>query len=212
MRTSILLIHFCGVAGVLALAGCAASAGGTAAGNHAPAPSGAATVTSAPVASALPVRDTHGNLVTLADLTGHSPSIGQTAGLAESSPGEVAFEGGAASEASSDFDNLEIVGGNLRDKLAVLRVGSDRSESNLLSVFAGVKNKTSQRLELEMQTVYRDKEGRPLGDGRSSWVPITLKPHEATQYRSVALSEDATDFLVRIRHASPPSATTTTGP
>jgi hypothetical protein len=30
---------------------------------------------------------------------------------------------------------------------------------------------------------------------------MTLKPHEQTQYRSVALTPDATDFLVRIRHA-----------
>jgi hypothetical protein len=52
-----------------------------------------------------------------------------------------------------------------------------------------------------VETVYKDKTDHPLSDGRASWIGITLKPHEETQYRSVALSEDATDFMVRIRRA-----------
>lgn len=108
----------------------------------------------------------------------------------------------ATADTSQNFDNLEIMSSGLKTKLAVMRVGSDRNDSNLLSVFAGLKNKSGHRLPLEVQTVYKDKSDHPLTDGRSSWVPLTLKPHEETQYRSVAISEDAADFLVRIRPAA----------
>ena len=105
----------------------------------------------------------------------------------------------------SDFDNLEL-NAALKNKLAVLRVGSGLTESHLLSVFAGVKNKSTRPLTIEVQTIYRDKDGHQLTDGRSSWIPITLRPHQETQYRSMAISEQASDFLVRIRNAAPTPA------
>jgi hypothetical protein len=101
------------------------------------------------------------------------------------------------------FDNLEIVSPGLKSRLTVTRVGSDRTDDNLLTVFAGLKNKSSRPLPIEVQTLYKDKRDHSLSDGRKSWVPLTLKPHEEMQYRSVAISEAATDFVVRIRHAAP---------
>jgi hypothetical protein len=106
-----------------------------------------------------------------------------------------------ATDPSLSFDNLEILTTGLTSQLAVLRVGSNVTDAHLLSVFAGVKNKTPHPLEIEMQTVYIDASGNPLSEGKGSWVPIHLKPHEETQYRSVAISEAAADFTVRIRHA-----------
>jgi hypothetical protein len=134
-----------------------------------------------------------------ASLLAKNPN-GQIIWIGQGIPEDTAAPSTATS--TSDFDNLEVLNESLKDKLSVLRVGSGRSDSNLLSVFAGVKNNTGHRLDLEMQTLYRDKDGHPLSDGRGSWIPISLKPHEEVQYRSVAISEDATDFLVRIRHAS----------
>jgi hypothetical protein len=200
MRRPVLL---CGMAGIAALAGCAGPMA-----QSGPAP-GAVAVNQKPTpATPPPTRDSQGRLVTLASLTQNNPIIGQNEGLADSTPGETAMEAAAASassDSSSDIDNLEIVGDGLKGKLAVLHVGANRNDSNLLSVFAGVKNETGRKLEVEMQTIYRDKDGNSLNDGEN-WVPITLKPHEQTQYRSVALTPDATDFLVRIRHA--PAAVT----
>jgi hypothetical protein len=193
MRLPVLL---CGMAGIAALAGCAGPMA-----QSGPAP-GAVAVNQKPApATPPPTRDDKGHLVTLADLTQNNPVIGQNEGLADSTPGETAMEAAAvSSESSSDIDNLEIVGDGLKGKLEVLHVGANRNDSNLLSVFAGVKNETGRKLEVEMQTIYRDKDGNSLSDG-ANWIPITLKPHGQTQYRSVALSPDATDFLVRIRHA-----------
>lgn len=97
------------------------------------------------------------------------------------------------------FDNVEILTSGLNAKLAVLRVGSDRTATDLLSVFVGLKNKTSRRLEFQVQTLYKDKSGNQLNNGQASWIPMTLKPHEESEYRSAAISEDAVDFLVRIQ-------------
>ena len=195
MRLPVLL---CGMAGIAALAGCAGPMA-----QSGPAP-GAVVVNQKPAPlTPPPTRDDKGHLVTLADLTTGNPVIGQNEGLADSTPGATAMEAAAAaasSDSSSDIDNLEIVGDGLKGKLEVLHMGANRNDSNLLSVFAGVKNETGRKLELEMQTIYRDKDGNSLSNG-ANWIPITLKPHGQTQYRSVALSPDATDFLVRIRHA-----------
>jgi hypothetical protein len=104
-------------------------------------------------------------------------------------------------DTSSAFDNLEFLSPTLKSKLAVVRVGSDRTDSNLLTVFAGVRNKSAKPLDIEVQTIYKDKAGTPLTDGKGGWIPLNLKPHQETQYRSMAISEDATDYVVRIRHA-----------
>jgi hypothetical protein len=113
---------------------------------------------------------------------------------------------GADAEAGFSFDNLEMADNSLNGKLTVLRVGSGRTDDNLLTVFAGVKNETSHPLAIEVQTIYKDKSDNPMTDGKASWVPITLKPHEEFVYRSVAISADAADFLVRIRAAAPAPA------
>jgi hypothetical protein len=182
-----------GSASLLTLAGCAGSAGPVALddGQMPPppkaAPAGFVTPSSTP--ATLLTQNSNGRA---------NPVYGSSE---ESSPVATETASLAAPAMTSGFDNLEIVTPDLKGRVAILRVGSDRTDSNLLSVFAGVRNRTGHRLEIEMQTVYRDKEGKPLTDGLGSWIPITLKPHEETQYRSVAISEDATDFVVRIRHA-----------
>lgn len=107
-----------------------------------------------------------------------------------------------AANTGSSFDNIEILSSSLPAKLVILRVGSDRTSTNLLSVFVGLKNKTPHRLEFQVQTIYKDKLGNQLNDGHASWIPMTLKPHEELEYRSASISEDAVDFFVRIRNNS----------
>jgi len=112
----------------------------------------------------------------------------------------------SGTDAGSGFDNLEIVDAGLTGKMTVLRVGSESSANNLLSVFAGLKNKTAHRFALEVERIYRDKDGNALNAG--SWIPITLKPHEEREYRSTSISEEAVDFLIRVRlaRAAPPAS------
>jgi hypothetical protein len=107
---------------------------------------------------------------------------------------------GGGTDADSSFDNLDIVDSSLNGKVAILRVGSEVEENNLLSVFAGLKNKTAHRLDLEVQTIYKDKDDNALNAG--SWIAFTLRPHEEKEYHSASISELAVDFLVRVRRAS----------
>ena len=85
--------------------------------------------------------------------------------------------------------------------MAILRVGSEPTPTNLLGVFVGLRNKTSHRLELQIQTVYKDRSQNDLNAG--SWINLTLKPHEETEYHSASISDQAVDFMVRIRRAPP---------
>ena len=109
---------------------------------------------------------------------------------------------GKTSENAASFDNVEVLDAGLHAKLAILRAGSDRTATNLLSVFVGLKNKTAHPLGIQVQTIYKDKLDNPLNEGKASWVTMHLKPHEETEYRSASLSEDGADFLVRIRSGS----------
>ena len=117
--------------------------------------------------------------------------------------------GGRAMGSSKDtsFDNIDIVDDTLDGKVAVLRVGSEVGENKLLSVFAGLKNKTAHKLDLEIQTIYKDEFGNALNSG--SWIPFTLKAHEEKEYHSTSISMQAVDFLVRVRHAAPTPAPAT---
>lgn len=114
---------------------------------------------------------------------------------------------GSAAEGSDTFENLELVDSSLGSKLAVTRVGSDRTPINMLSVYAGLKNKTAKPLQIEVQTIYKDSSDTPLSGFHGSWIPIKLKPHEETVYRSVSISADAVDFMIRVRKpvAMPPT-------
>lgn len=107
--------------------------------------------------------------------------------------------GGGATDKDSDFNNIEIVDSALESKVELVRVGSRRNTSNVLEVFAGLRNKTARRVDLEVETIYKDQSGNELNTG--SWMHLTLQPHEQQDYRSAAIQEAAVDFLIRVRRA-----------
>lgn len=112
-------------------------------------------------------------------------------------PGE--SNSGATTDRDSDFNNIEIVDPALPSKIELVRIGSNRGSNNLLGVFAGLKNKTERKLELEIETIYKDQAGNELNTG--SWIHVTVSPHAEQDYRSSAISEAAVDFLIRVRRA-----------
>jgi hypothetical protein len=105
-----------------------------------------------------------------------------------------------ATDADLSFDNIDVIDASLSGKLAVLRVGSDVGANKLLSVFAGLKNKTGHHLDLEIETIYKDTYGNALNSG--SWIPFNLRAHEEKEYHSASISEQAADFLVRVRRTT----------
>ena len=105
-------------------------------------------------------------------------------------------------DAEAGFDNVQVVDPGLDSKISITRVGSDRTNTNLLSVFADLKNLTGHSLSIEAQTLYKDGDGDWIDGGHAGWIPLTLKPHEEFEYRSASLSEEAQDFLVRIKRGA----------
>ena len=91
-------------------------------------------------------------------------------------------------DTASGFDNVDLIDASLTGKLCIVRVGSDRSDENLLSILAALKNLTGRTLRLEAQTVYRDADGSWINGGRAGWIALDLKPHGELNYRSEALS------------------------
>jgi hypothetical protein len=105
----------------------------------------------------------------------------------------------AQSDSEAGFDNVDVLDAGLNGQLSVVRVGSQRTNTNLLSIFASLKNLTAHPLTIQAQTLYKDGDGNWLDGGRAGWLTLELKPHEELEYRSASLSEEAQDFLVRIR-------------
>lgn len=128
-------------------------------------------------------------------------------GLAVAAPAQKAPPPGNNPDEAGDsnFDNLDIIDSSLNGKLGVLRVGSEVGENNLLAVFAGLRNKTAHRLNLQVETIYKDKDGNALNAG--SWILFPLDSHDEKEYHSSAISEAAVDFLIRVRRAPAGAAT-----
>jgi hypothetical protein len=105
----------------------------------------------------------------------------------------------APADSEAGFDNVDVLDASLNSQLSVVRVGSQRTNMNLLSIFASLKNMTAHSLTIQAQTLYKDGDGNWLDGGKAGWLTLELKPHEELEYRSASLSEEAQDFLVRIR-------------
>ena len=105
----------------------------------------------------------------------------------------------ADSDSEAGFDNVDVLDPSLNGQISVVRVGSQRTNTNLLSIFASLKNLTAHALTIQAQTLYKDADGNWLDGGKAGWLTLTLKSHEELEYRSASLSDEAQDFLVRIR-------------
>lgn len=105
----------------------------------------------------------------------------------------------ADTDSEAGFDNVDLLDPALNGKLSVVRVGSQRTNTNLLAIFASLKNLTGHVLAIQAQTLYKDGDGNWLDGGKAGWLTLELKPHEELEYRSASLSDDAQDFLVRVR-------------
>ena len=114
-------------------------------------------------------------------------------------PPDRAFAAPADADSEAGFDNVDVLDAALGGKLSVVRVGSQRTNTNLLSIFASLKNLTDHALTIQAQTLYKDGDGNWLDGGKAGWLTLQLKPHEELEYHSASLSDDAQDFLVRVR-------------
>jgi hypothetical protein len=125
--------------------------------------------------------------------------------LAATEPSDDINTPGALSDGNVEVDqrdyrnNLDIVDDVLKPKLDLVSINAQRGRNNLLVVTLSLSNKTSHKVDLEVETVYKDKGGNELNTG--SWIPFTLQPQGDLSYRSSSISETAVDFLIRVRKA-----------
>jgi hypothetical protein len=125
------------------------------------------------------------------------PAAAQSSDDLVNTPGGIS-SGGADTERGY-VNNLDIVDDALKPKLDLVRIDAQRGSNGLLGVVLNLSNKTGRKLDLEVETVYKDKSGNELNTG--SWIPFTVQPHGELEYHSAAISEAAVDFLIRIRRA-----------
>jgi hypothetical protein len=152
-------------------------------------------------------------LAMVISLSVYFPPAVQAAGLSDR-PGtgpkmvpiqEDADDAKGSGTAEPGFDNVEVIDPGLEGRLSVVSVGSDRTGTNLLSVFVTLKNLTSSSLMVEAETLYKDANGDWMDGGKAGWISLEIKPHEEFDYRSASLSDEAQDFLVRLRRPGSPA-------
>lgn len=108
----------------------------------------------------------------------------------------------APADNASGFTNVDLDTG-FTGKLVVVRVNCGRTDNNLLAVSAMLRNVTGRTVKIEVGTCYADAAGNWINGGQAGWLSFVLKPHSEFQYRSASLSDDASDYLVRIRTIEP---------
>ena len=108
------------------------------------------------------------------------------------------------------FDGVAYIDKKLSSLITVEKVNNELSPMKLLTVYVDIRNKTRKPLELQVQTMYEDT-SRNLVSSDNSWIEFPLKPHELQEYCSVALSQNARSYLVRIR-LEPADGSTNTAP
>ncbi len=109
---------------------------------------------------------------------------------------------GDSGDSDSDFDGVHFVDKKLAGLIKVERVNTELSPMKLLTVYVAFKNKTHKAIDIQVQTNYADVDKKPLS-GEDSWIDLTLKPREESEYCSVALSADARSYLVQVRLEPP---------
>ena len=119
------------------------------------------------------------------------------AGCAGMIPNRLARADADPLDLDNSFENVQLLDDTLNSKIEVTRVGSQPSRNGLLSVFAGFRNKTDHRLDLDIETIYKDNAGRQLNN--ASWLEIKIDAHQEQSYLSSSISEEAVGFTIRIR-------------
>jgi len=156
-----------------------------------PSPDGAVSTGPAPASTASALPDTgNGSTVPVADAPAAAP---ETANMPVPAAAPT-----VSSATPGSTHRVEVVSSSLHGKLTVSRINSSRA-TGLLAVSAEMRNRTSHRLEIQVQTVFKDQTGLALTNQEGSWETVTMKAHQETPYQATASSAQAAEFLIRLR-------------
>jgi len=83
-------------------------------------------------------------------------------------------------------------------KIAVANQRLSWTSDGRLKVLVEIDNRSGRALDVQIQTIFKDKYGNMLED-QTSWEPIVLPRAASTLYTATALDKRAEKFLIRIR-------------
>ncbi|MDD5120151.1 MAG: hypothetical protein PHR84_02435 [Candidatus Omnitrophica bacterium] len=100
-------------------------------------------------------------------------------------------------EENDTFVHLD---GGLEGSLRLVEESTDRTEDSRLIVKAKLMNRYTQTLRVQIQTVFKDKDGFATGD-ETNWelVPIPAKAYH--YYEAKAMNTKSEKYTIRCRYA-----------
>ncbi|NJK92476.1 MAG: hypothetical protein HC904_11975 [Blastochloris sp.] len=99
---------------------------------------------------------------------------------------------------------------DLRRTLSVdVPVNSSRNSVGNLVVQVPLRNRTNdETLQIQVQTLFRDSNGRVLYSEPGSepaWTPMMLTPNQSGLYQQASLTPEAAQFTIRVRYLARPN-------
>jgi uncharacterized protein YcfL len=89
---------------------------------------------------------------------------------------------------------------NLSQLIAVIRQTSDRIDGDLLRIRTEIKNKTEKDLWVDVQIVWKDKDGHRAYE--TNWAPLFLPGRFVTDHEVASMRADVADYEFRVRNAA----------
>ncbi len=86
---------------------------------------------------------------------------------------------------------------NSRWRLRIVRHAVERDNNNLLTVKLGIENSKNKDDIVDIQTIFKDKDGFELE--QTNWEPVLLHRRKVTDYTVTSLSAQAADYTVLVR-------------
>ncbi|MSR64243.1 MAG: DUF1425 domain-containing protein [Verrucomicrobiae bacterium] len=86
----------------------------------------------------------------------------------------------------------------LSEWIAVEGQQAKYSEDGRLQVFANLRNRVEKRLTVQVQTVFKDENGFPVGD-ETPWETIILPELSQHAYQTIAQNSKARKYTIRVR-------------
>jgi uncharacterized protein YcfL len=120
----------------------------------------------------------------------------------------LSFAAGCAEAAPTTSSTLKAPGAkvvmldkDLKKDLAVEKVKGVRTANQMLVAEASLRNRGSNEVRVQVQTVYQDAKGNPISlQSMDAWTVMVVPVKSAIPYRSQSLSPLAQNFTIQLRY------------
>ena len=97
-----------------------------------------------------------------------------------------------------DTEPVVLLDKSLKKRIAVDRTGLKTLADGRVQVVANLRNRTSSDLEIQVQTVFKDRDGVSTQED-SAWEMRFLAAHETETYELMSRGTNAEKYTIRIR-------------